>query len=88
TVFLTWGDRRGQGRDAAAALRELLGGGGPRLAQDTTLVARWQRAQRLAAQADAALAAGDLETFARVYRQLQELLGRGRRKLAPTVERR
>jgi hypothetical protein len=51
-------------------------------------VARWQRAQRLAAQADAALAAGDLETFARVYRQLQELLGRGRRKLAPTVERR
>ena len=40
----------------------------------------------LAAQADAALAAGDLETFGRLYRQLKELLGRG--KLAPTPDRR
>jgi Uncharacterised protein family (UPF0182) len=91
TVFLTWGERRGQGRDAAVALRDLLGvAGGPRLGEDTSLAARWQRAQRLAAQADAALAAGDLEAFGRLYRQLQELLGRGggRRKLAPTLERR
>ncbi len=89
TVFLTWGERQGQGGDESAALRDLLGaGGGPRLVQDTSLVARWQRAQRLVAKADTALAAGDLEAFARLYRQLQELLGRGRRKLAPTVERR
>ena len=89
TVFLTWGERRGQGRDAAAALRDLLGGGagGVHLAEDTTLAARWRRAQRVVAQADAALAAGDLEAFARLYRQLHELLGRGRRKLAPPLER-
>lgn len=89
TVFLTWGERRGQGREEATALRDLLGpAGGSPLTQDTTLAARWLRAQRLAAQADAALTAGDLEAFARVYRQLQELLGRGRpRKPAPTPER-
>lgn len=89
TLFLTWGDRRGQGRDAGAAVRELLGtAGGPRRAQDTTLAARWRRAQQLAAQADAALAAGNLEAFGRLYRQLQDLLGAGRRKLAPAPERR
>src|SRR5205814_126382 len=57
-------------------------------AADTTLAARWQLARRLAAQADAALAAGDLETFGRVYGQLKDLLGVGRRKLAPAPERR
>ncbi len=89
TLFLTWGDRHGQGRDAAAALRELLGtAGAPLPPSDTTLAARWQRAQRVVAQADSALAAGDLEAFARLYRQLQELLAPGRRKLAPTPERR
>ncbi len=89
TLFLTWGDRRGQGGDTGAAVRELLGtAGGPRVPQDTTLAARWRRAQQLAAQADAALAAGNLEAFGRLYRQLQELLGAGRRKLAPAPERR
>jgi len=89
TLFLSWGERRGQGRDPAAAVRDLLatpGGRGP--PADTTLGARWRRAQQLAAQADAALAAGDLEAFGRLYRQLQELLGAGRRKLAPAPERR
>lgn len=87
TLFLTWGERHGQGRDVAIALRELLGAGGaPLPPSDTTLAARWQRAQRLAAQADAALAAGDLEAFGRLYRQLQELLAPSRRKLAPTPE--
>ena len=90
TLFLSWGERRGQGRGKATALRSLLAleaglGGG---AADTTLAARWQQARRLAAQADAALAAGDLETFGRVYGQLKELLGIGRRKLAPAPERR
>ncbi len=89
TLFLTWGDRRGQGHDAGAAVRELLGAAsGSHLPQDTTLGARWRRAQQLATQADAALAAGNLEAFARLYRQLQELLGAGRRQLAPAPERR
>jgi len=89
TLFLSWGERRGQGRGRAAALRALLAlGSGARAVADTTLVARWQQARRLAAQADAALAAGDLETFGRVYGQLKELLGIGRRKLAPAPDRR
>jgi hypothetical protein len=89
TLFLSWGGRRGQGRGRAAALRALLAlGTGALAAGDTTLAGRWQQAQRLAAQADAALAAGDLETFGRAYRQLKDLLGVGRRKLAPTPDRR
>jgi len=89
TLFLSWGERRGQGRGRAAALRALLAlGVGPTGAADTTLAARWQLARRLAAQADAALAAGDLETFGRVYGQLKDLLGVGRRKLAPAPDRR
>jgi uncharacterized protein UPF0182 len=89
TVFLTWGDRRGQGSGASSALRDLLGAAGaPRLPEDTTLAGRWRRAQRLAAQAEAALAAGDLEAFGRLYRQLQSVLGVGRGKLAPPAERR
>lgn len=89
TLFLSWGERRGQGRGKATAVRALLAleagvGGG---AADTTLAGRWQQARRLAAQADAALAAGDLETFGRVYGQLKELLGLGRRKLAPAPDR-
>ena len=89
TLFLAWGDRRGQGGSPAAALRDLLAlGGGARTAADTTLAARWQRARRLAQQADAALAAGDLAAFARLYDQLKEVFGLPRRKLAPTPERR
>jgi hypothetical protein len=87
TVFLSWGERRGQGRTVAAALHSLLASGGnARAPADTALAARWRRAQQLAAQADAALAAGDLERFGRLYNQLKELLGLGRRKLAPTPE--
>ncbi len=89
TVFLSWGEHRGQGRSVAAALRSLLASGGDAHAPaDTALAARWRRAQQLAAQADAALAAGDLEKFGHLYTQLKELLGLGRRKLAPTPERR
>ena len=89
TVFLAWGEHRGQGTSVAAALRSLLASGGDaRAPADTALTARWRRAQQLAAQADAALAAGDLERFGRLYGQLKELLGLGRRKLAPVPERR
>jgi len=89
TVFLSWGEHRGQGRSVTAALRSLLASGGEaRAPADTALAARWRRAQQLAAQADAALAAGDLEAFGRLYGQLKALLGLGHRKLAPTPERR
>lgn len=89
TVFLSWGERRGQGRSVAAALRSLLASGGYAHAPaDTALAARWRRAQQLAAEADAALAAGDLERFGLLYNRLKALLGVGRAKLAPTTERR
>ena len=89
TLFLAWGERRGQGRGAAAALRELVAlGSGARAAADTALPARWARARGLAARADSALAAGDLEAFGRLYTQLKALFGLARGKLAPTPERR
>ena len=88
TVFLSWGERRGQGRSPPAALRDLLAGtAGPRSPTDTSLAGRWERARRLAAQASAALAAGDLAKFAQLYRELEQVLGVGRRKLAPVPER-
>jgi len=89
TVFLSWGEHRGQGRSVAAALHSLLASGSDApAARDTALAARWRRAQQLAAEADAALAAGNLERFGHLYSQLKEVLGLGRRKLAPTPERR
>ena len=89
TVFLSWGEHRGQGRSVAAALRNLLASGGNAPAPaDTALAARWRQAQRLAAQADSALAAGNLERFGQLYAKLKELLGLGHRKLAPTPEHR
>ena len=89
TVFLSWGEHRGQGRSVVAALRSLLASSGEtRSPADTALAARWRLAQQLAAQADSALAAGDLERFGRLYGQLKDLLGLGRRKLAPAPERR
>src|SRR3989454_8603718 len=76
TVFLTRGERHGQGRTLAVALRDLLAGGAaPSGAEgavgDTSLAARWEVARRLAAQADAALAAGDFEAFGRLNDQLK-----------------
>ena len=49
---------------------------------DTSLAARWEVARHLAAQADSALRAGDLETFGRLDAELRRLLGSGR-KVAP-----
>jgi hypothetical protein len=89
TLFLAWGERRGQDRSPAAALRGLVAvGSGASPAADTALSARWARAQRLLAEADRALAAGDWATFGRLYAELQALLGRPRGPLAPTPERR
>ena len=88
SVFLSWGERRGQGRSPGTALRDLLAAtGGPRIPLDTSLAGRWERARRLAAQASAALAAGNLVKFAQLYRELEQLLGVGRRKLAPPPNR-
>jgi Uncharacterised protein family (UPF0182) len=89
TLFVTWGARQGQGATPPAALRDLLAAAGAaRVLTDTSLAGRWQAARQLAAQADAALVAGDVEAFGRYYAQLKELLGVGRRKLAPAHERR
>jgi hypothetical protein len=57
----------------------LLAGG----TADTTLAARWARAQQLAARADDALARGDIEEFGRLYDALKRTLGIGRTKLVP-----
>ncbi len=90
-VYLTWGDREGQGLTAAAALRSLLasrGAGGARASPgDTSLSARWALARHLAAQADSALRAGDLDAFSRLDGELRRLFRTGR-TLAPTRERR
>ena len=84
-VYLNWGERAGVGPTRGAALADLLLSGGARWLGDTSLAARWAEARRLAAQADAALAAGDLEAFGRYYKQLVELLEPGRRPLAPPL---
>jgi hypothetical protein len=81
-VFLTWGNREGQGRTRSAALADLAAAGSPGAA-DTSLAARWEQASRLFAQLDSALQARDFDWFGRVYRQLSDLLGRRRRALAP-----
>ena len=82
-VFLTWGNRSGEGSSASAALRELTLAGPPG-AVDTTLSGRWELAQRLFSQLDSALVSRNFERFGQVYRQLGDLLGARRRALAPT----
>ena len=79
-VYLTWGDRRADDSTLAGALRQLQAA----TPADTTLQGRWLEAQRLAAEADSALSAGDLEKFGRLYRRLLAVLRvTSRRKLAP-----
>ena len=82
-LYLTWGERAGEGPTPAQALRDLLATGASRASRDTSLAARWDAARRLVAQADSALAAGDMEAFGRLYDALKQLLGVARRKLAP-----
>jgi hypothetical protein len=71
-VYLSLGSRRGVGATPLAALRNMLSA--PAAPADTTLLGRWREARHLAARADSALAAGNLERFAELYRQLSELL--------------
>jgi hypothetical protein len=72
-VFVTWGNRGGEGADAALALRDLSEAGPPGTA-DTSMAGRWAAARRLLTRLDSALAVGDLERFGQLYRQLHELL--------------
>ena len=64
-VYVTFDGRSGHALTARAALA-----GGEQILTDSTLGARWERARRLAIQADSALAAGDLELFGRLWRSL------------------
>lgn len=73
-VYVTFNGRSGRGLTARAALL-----GGEQIVTDTTLAARWQRARRLAAQADSALSAGDLEAFGRLWRALMSELAPAQR---------
>lgn len=86
-VFFTWGERAGDGPTPAAAVRNLLASGANGAATDTALAARWELARHLAAEADSAAAAGDLEAFGRFYGELKRLLG-VRTRPVPGRERR
>jgi hypothetical protein len=56
-------------------MRHLLDAGAHDASPDTTLAARWEFARHLAAEADSAAAAGDLEAFGRLYGELKRVLG-------------
>ena len=73
-VYVTLDGRAGHGLTARAALL-----GGEQMITDTTIAARWERARRLAIQADSALGAGDLATFGSLWRQLISELAPTRR---------
>jgi len=64
-VYVTYDGRAGHALTARTALL-----GGEQIITDTTLAARWERARRLAMRADSALAAGNLELFGSLWRQL------------------
>jgi len=86
-VYLTWGEREGEGPTRAVAVRTLLTAGARGAAPDTALATRWEVARRLAARADSALKVGDLEAFSRFDAELRRVLTAGR-ALAPARQRR
>jgi Uncharacterised protein family (UPF0182) len=73
TIYLSLGDRTGEGATRALALRNLTTG-----TRDTTLTARWELARRLMVRADSALAAGNLELFGQIWKDLMRLLAPAR----------
>jgi hypothetical protein len=73
-VYVSLDNRSGRGSTARAALR-----GGEQVVADTSFAARWERARRLAVQADSALVTGDLELFGRLWRALLRELAPARR---------
>jgi hypothetical protein len=72
-VYLTLGQRRGNGATRAAALRALVTGESA-APVDTSPAGRWEQARRLVARADSALAAGNLERFGRTWKDIVRLL--------------
>jgi hypothetical protein len=78
-AWASWGDRSGAGSTARRALQDLLSAG----EREPPSAERWEEARRLLAQADSALAAGDVERFGRLYAALKQVLAVGRRQLAP-----
>jgi hypothetical protein len=84
TAWAAWGDRTGSGATARGAVHDLLDASG----REPPSVERWRQARRLLAQADSALAAGDLERFGRLWAALRQTLAAGRGgsggALAPT----
>jgi hypothetical protein len=72
-VYLTLGGRSGRGATRADALRALVTGES-RAPVDTSLGARSEQARRLVARADSALAAGNLERFGQIWKDIVRLL--------------
>jgi hypothetical protein len=72
-VYLTLGQRRGNGATRAAALRALVTGESA-APVDTSPAGRWEQARCLVARADSALAAGNLERFGRIWKDIVRLL--------------
>ena len=83
SVFISWGDRNGEGASVVAAVRDLLASGPLGAAADTSLAGRWRAARGIAAEMDAALTRHNLEEFGRLYRRLLEALGVPHSTLAP-----
>ena len=83
SVFISWGDRHGEGASVAIAGRDLLASGPLGAAADTSLAGRWRAARGIAAEMDAALTRRNLEEFGRLYRRLLEALGVPHSTLAP-----
>jgi hypothetical protein len=79
-AWAAWGDRTGEGSTPGIALRNLLAAG----EREAPSAEVWEEVRRLIAQADSALAAGDLERFGRLYNTLKQRLAIGRRELAPS----
>ena len=72
-VYVTLGRRSGTGPTRAAALRALVTGES-RAPTDTSAAGRWAQARRLVARADSALAAGNLERFGQIWKDIVRLL--------------
>ena len=83
SVFISWGDRNGEGASVVAAVRDLLASGPLGAGADTSLAGRWRAARGIAAEMDAALTRHNLEEFGRLYRRLLEALGVPHSTLAP-----
>jgi len=69
-AWISWGERTGAGGNARIALRDLIAAGD----RGAPTAEQWDEARRLLAQADSALAVGDVERFGRLYAALKRLL--------------